>query len=141
LDANLNVAAGALVVANTPLYLIRKLRSDASVQGLSREFNGQALRDALRLTASTRPVDHVSAVKPYAFLVALAMKPSGDELRDSMNIVAHPAYEWFDFIRRALVENTSGINLVNIIVPPSLNLPLFQSTSPAEFKEIIIPKM
>ena len=60
-DVDLTNAQKVFAIANTPLFLVRKLLSDPVVLELSRRFSGTELLDALRSSASEQP-DELAAL-------------------------------------------------------------------------------
>jgi hypothetical protein len=138
-EADLTNAGNVFAVANTPLFLLRKLRFDPVVQELSRRFTGQELLQALRASVIENPSDLAEAVRPYVYLTALSLMPSDEALRETSSICA-PFYDWLEYIRDYLIETYSSVQTTEIIVPNQV-----QSSSasghcgyPAEGIQIII---
>ena len=69
-EEDLTNAARVFAVANTLLFLVRKLRFDPLVQELGRRFSGTELLDALRSSVAEDPKNLEGAVRPYVYLVA-----------------------------------------------------------------------
>src|SRR5208337_4167967 len=124
---------------NTPLFLIRKLLSDPVVQELNQRFSETEILDALRSSASEKPIDLAGAVRPYVYLVALFRKPTVDALQQSRSVSA-PYCDWFDYIREYLIETYSPVQRTEMVVPNQVqsSSASIVSRSPAERKPIII---
>ena len=72
-DVRLPLAEQAFAVANTPLFLLRKLRSDPAVLEIARVAQPKAILSALKKSLRRKPKTLSDAVSPYVYLVALSM--------------------------------------------------------------------
>lgn len=97
-------AQRAFAVANTPLFLLRKLKDDADVQQVSREFNGAQLISLLESSLRYRPKTIRDAVLPFIFLVALSFKEDKKFLDATITIARGYPDEWFDYLRSVLIQ-------------------------------------
>ena len=138
-DADLANAGRVFAVANTPLFLVRKLRSDPVVQELSRRFSGQALLQELRVSVMENPSDLAGAVRPYVYLTALSLMPSPEALSQTSSIRA-PYCDWFDYVRDYLLETYSSVQRMEIVIPNQVqsSSASIESHLPSERKQIII---
>lgn len=102
-DFNFEVAQHILAIANTPSFIVRKLKEDPEVQLMSRSFNGAALLQMLKDNLSVDPGDDLRAqVLPFVLLVATAL--SVDRvLPDAAQLVGDFQPEWFDDARNLLL--------------------------------------
>jgi len=126
-ELNLIQASKVYAVANTPLFVVRKLQEDPSVQTLGRESSGEDILRFLEVVTRARPENPVEAVTPYALLVALWFKPEARYLHDAARIPA-PFHPWYSYIADALISTFSPIKHQAITVPGQLSNP---SISPA----------
>jgi hypothetical protein len=103
-DIDFSRAELSFAVANTPSFLIRKLKSDPAVIELS-HFEGNELLNWLMESVRNRPTSLVQAVKPYVYLIAIASKLDNQFLIRAGDI--KPAYEddWYPYIYRVLTES------------------------------------
>jgi hypothetical protein len=106
-EATLGMACEVFAVANTPAYLIRKLRQDPEISEISRSISDEEILAALRLAVKEDCAILLNAVRPYAYLVALSMK--------SKNDVAPPVVEGWA-AERSL--NATRLSLSVPVVPP-----------------------
>lgn len=102
-DIDFSRAELSLAVANTPLFLVRKLKGDTAVLELS-HFNGEDLLNWLRNSLQNKPNDLSEAVKPYVYLVALAAKLDNQFLLRAADM--KPSYEddWYSYIYNVLTD-------------------------------------
>ncbi|SRR5258708_10503088 len=138
-DFTLSQAARVYGVANTPLFLVRKLQADQEVRAMSDALSGEQILNALREAVKGVPATPVEDVRPYAFLVALWFKPEVEHLREAAKLSA-PSWRWFDYIAAVLLQTFSPVFNQVVRVPPavSMNSPSVESTAPIN-RTIIIP--
>ena len=108
-EINLSGAALALAVANTPPFLMRKLQSDPSVRLISETFSDEQILDGLRALAGIDPGEPLNAVRPYAYLTALWMKPRPDALRVAAGF-SMARWRWYEVIASYLNATYSPIS-------------------------------
>ncbi len=137
---DLTQAAKIYGVANTPLFLIRKLQDDASVRAISAAYSGPEIVEALRSMVAAEPRDPVEAVRPYALLVALWFKPEVDDLQEAAKLET-TIYGWYSYIAEVLVASFSPVHDQVIEVPGQLSSPTasIESSSPTASQYIIVP--
>jgi hypothetical protein len=111
-------AEAAFVLANTPLFLLRKLRSDPVVRDMALNLSDDELISALRAAVSQRPTDIREAVLPYLYLVALSIKGNVATLKQAVEIDA-PHAQWFKYIGGYLLQSfsPSTTQTVSILMP------------------------
>jgi hypothetical protein len=138
-DVDLRQASYVYGIANTPLFLVRKLQDDPAIRALGTECPGEQLVDALRLIAALEPASAVEAARPYAFLVALWFNPNIEHLREASTIQA-PVHKWYAYIAQVLLETFSPVQSQSIEVAGELRTPVISIGSTAATNlEIIIP--
>lgn len=103
-EANLANAAQMYAVANTPLFLIRKLREDSAVLEIAASFTGSAIADELKAILEREPRTTEDFVRPYVYLSALAQKPEDSFLRQALSLPGHERWDWYEFVAGALWE-------------------------------------
>lgn len=127
-------AAQVYGIANTPLFLLRKLQADAEVRAIGEECSGELILDALRAAIAIDPETPIEAVRPYALLVALWFKPTLEHLREAARFSPKDGpWRWFDYLAAALIETFSPVESQIIRVPASIGAPAprIQSATPA----------
>jgi hypothetical protein len=139
-ELDLTQAAKIYGIANTPLFLIRKLQEDPSVRAISAAYSGPEIVEALRSMVAAEPVDAGEAVRPYALLVALWFKTEIDHLQEAAKLET-AIYAWYSYIAEVLVASFSPVNDQVIEVPGQLSSPTasIESSSPTASQYIIVP--
>ena len=115
-DFDLTEASRIYAVANTPLFLVRKLQADPAVKAICDACAGQQIVEALRATIMVEPANSVEAVRPYAFLVALWFKPEVEHLQAAATFQTS-IYNWYQYVAQVLVETFSPVQRQVIEVP------------------------
>ena len=115
-SVDLSSAQSALMVANSPLFLLRKLRVDQSVTLIAREARGETVLNELKASLARNPRKMRTAVAPYVYLVALSMLPDIKYLRQSARI-ATPYHPWFSYLNEVLLQTYKATNLETVTLP------------------------
>jgi hypothetical protein len=113
---DLTAAERDFVVANTPMFLARRLQSNPVINHMAQEIASDTILQWLKGAASTEPQNVRDSVIPYVLIVSLFLKGDLRALREATLIVPHAAYRWFDYIRTALIQLYKPIVKVNIKV-------------------------
>jgi len=103
-------AMQAFALANTPLFVVRKLRSDPEVLALSARSSPEHLLDKLNTSLSRKPRSLRSAVMPYVYLVALFLKHDPRHL-DLARRLDGSHHDWYNYIANALFQMTPVTNV------------------------------
>jgi hypothetical protein len=141
-QADLTEAAHIYAVANTPLYLIRMLRQDPTVYEISKSFSGDEILTQLSNALRVKPESPVDYVRPFVYLAALWHKPEEKYLKMSPRIPDVGETDWFNYVRRVLLETYSPTISQNIQLPPRVRVatPSLHTDAPSEFLEIDLRK-
>jgi hypothetical protein len=107
-EADLTGATKILAVANTPLYLVRKLRHDQAVIDIGCSVDAEAILQSIRDAVSKAQPEPVDSVRPYVYLVALAMKQESRWLAEASEIHA-PDWNWYRYIAKYLLDTHSPV--------------------------------
>lgn len=139
-EANLSGASRAYAVANTPLFLLRKLREDTAVLEISQSFSADAIYSELRTAIIAVPHDIVTTVRPYVYLVALAMKKNEDYLRQVATLPGIANWDWLEYIRQVLLETSSPVSEQVLSIPAQLSAPTLSihASSPTQDNKIVL---
>jgi hypothetical protein len=119
---DLSQAAYVYGLANTPLFLARKLQTDPSVRAISVACTGQEILEELKVVLNADPASTEEAVRPYAYLVALSFKPEGDHLQEAARLQTS-IHQWYSYIAETLVATYSPVQTQLIEVPGALSAP------------------
>lgn len=139
-EIDLNQACEAFAIANTPLFLVRKLQADPAVHAARDRFSGQQLFDILLEALRDEPKSIIDSVRPYALLVALSLQGDIEHLRAASQVSAK-GWDWFEYIAAFLVETFSPITTEIIRVPGELEAPSISYASEAPVQHIeLVPR-
>jgi len=100
-EVDLSEAGNTYLIANTPLFLARRLQADSSTAVLSRSCSGEDLYAGILDALQGNPENPVDAVRPFVYLIALRGQGSPNlffkaaELRSQ----SHP---WYSTVARVL---------------------------------------
>jgi len=137
MDFDLTQASRIYSIANTPLFLVRKLQDDPSVRAISDACPGEQIVEMIRAIVAAEPANALEAVRPYAFLVALWFKPEIEHLQEAAKFKT-PVYGWYEYIAGALRESFSPVQRQVIEVPGQLSAPpVFAGSAPATSETIV----
>jgi hypothetical protein len=96
-------AKEAVLIANTPTFLLDRLRKDVAVQYVLDNMSPQEIVRALRVTLS-HPVQEVSEIVPrYVYLAALStVDPQDQDVWNQIMSLDLSQLEWGEAIRRLI---------------------------------------
>jgi len=121
-------AEAAFAVANTPLFLLRKLRADGAAGNIARSNSGRAILADLARALRRKPVGFAESVLPYLLIVALSYKPDIRFLRAaSRKHALH--YPWYSYIANVLLQEFRSTSKSNVRVPLATKVTQSTTTS------------
>lgn len=88
------VAKEAVLFANSPFYLLDRLRKDTSADYVAKTVNTAEIIGAMQELIEMAPGDVHSLVKFYVFLVALALKPDINKFREQVRALKIGSIQW-----------------------------------------------
>ncbi len=134
---NYDSAVAAFAVANTPMFLLRKLRSDSAVERLTQLFSTDKLFSDLVASLGKKPENLTDAVKPYALLVALSRKGNLALLKELLKYPA-PFSEWFSEIANILIQTSMPLTTTAFTPPQYLGAERnnFATNSPTKSQSV-----
>lgn len=112
-ELDLSNANEVVLVANTPTYLLDRLRKDASVAHISQTVSATEILDALRATSATEPQRVQDVVQRYIYLAALAMKDPS-EIWPGLAEIDLKKLEWGDQLREMIKAESVATNRIVI---------------------------
>jgi hypothetical protein len=137
---NLDEAEKAFAVANTPLFLLRKLQSDQNIASWADQEKDavnvyKCIESALKIVPNT----FREAVLPYALLVAISRKEDPALLRKAGELTAEH-YPWFRYLSTALIANFRSTSVQTIHTSQRQVNPPSRIDSNAPVKTLILPR-
>jgi hypothetical protein len=112
---DLSNANEAVLVANTPSFLLDRLRRDMSVDHVSRTLETSEIIEFLRNCETAAPTRVHDIVQRYVYLVALAMKDPA-EVWPILDEIDLSGLEWGEQIRSLMRAQAIPTN--NVVLPP-----------------------
>ena len=100
-------AASYLTVANTPIFLVNKLRRDSQMAVLANKLSSTELVTNIARCLKRPPSNVYEEVEPYVYLVALAMKGDIRFLKEFTQ-VSDENYRWFAYLADYLFRTTTA---------------------------------
>ena len=122
---DLTKSAQSYAVANTPLFLLRKLREDSGIYEYARKRSGQDILSDLRSAMAEPPKEIFDYVRPYAYLVALSLKHDADYLGRIADVTEAQrwAWDWFEYLHHVLLQTSIPTAVQQSRMPPSSEKP------------------
>jgi len=102
-EANLREASQMYAVANTPLFLARRLQEDPVVQEIANSFRGDQILEEFRNAIAHPPESLLDYTRPYVYLVALSKLPDSEYLR-AANIGGTEKWRWVPYLKEVLLQ-------------------------------------
>lgn len=96
----------SLGLANSPIFLLRRLQEDPAILTMVSSCDGREILRELKAIAKRVPSLGADAVKPYAYLIALFMKGDVENFEKAATVKA-PYAEWFSYIANFLRQQAS----------------------------------
>jgi hypothetical protein len=104
---NEELLSDTVILSNTPSFLFRRFRRDATVQMLAERFSEFELAEFARQYGTRANRSFLDKVYAYANIVALSFKPAS-AIRDALRKQPAPAIPWAnELIAQAIVEAPS----------------------------------
>lgn len=113
------MAESDLLVANTPLFLLRKLRTNQTVAEIAQFSRGSLVLSALKEALKQEPKTLRKTVLPYVYLVALSMMPESSFLQSAAKFKS-PHHDWYSYLVEALIQSYRPATIKTIEIPTKL---------------------
>jgi hypothetical protein len=136
-EFDVSQACESRLVANTPLFLIRKLRTDPVVQDIALRFASSEIVNALKVSLQADPRTFEDGVWPYVLVTALFLKGDVLPLQEAAELTS-PNLKWYKCIAAALLADSKPLNFVTIDVPQKISQ-LHSEPQSAGTNVIVIP--
>jgi hypothetical protein len=134
---DLTEAEMSFAVANTPLFLVRKLRSDAAVKAVS-NFESEEIFADLESALKSEPKSVSERVLPYVLLTALSQKRDFLFLQKSAKLSSEH-YRWFSYICKYFIDGHRSTTQQVFHAPAAQVGPVISTISNVSNINIIIP--
>lgn len=122
-NISLERAEASFAVANTPLFLLRRLQSDSAVQDITNSgIGGSTILRALKKAIRLKPRTLHDAVRPYVYLVALSQNRDVSYLEEASRLDAQH-FDWFGYIASVLMETYRPTSVETVYVQGQIAAP------------------
>jgi hypothetical protein len=102
------------VVANTPNFIVRRIREDKAPHLLSQNFSAEQLLKMYVEASAKKPDNLRELVTPYLLLSALWLKTDIKYLRDAIVFSPHPQYKWLRAFAQILIDTFRATTVVRV---------------------------
>lgn len=137
-QVDLAEAEAIFAIANTPHFLIEKLRADPAVRSINSIFKGEDVLNELEAAVNDKPPTLRAALRPYAYLVALFLNPNISYLERAAKLPA-PNFDWYEYIGNVLIKEYQSTSHTIINAPAQLTKPLFSQRTTASKTHFVFP--
>lgn len=117
-------AKEAVLVANSPSFLLDRLRKDIAVRYVLDSMTLPGIVEALRTGLRTRPDDPSSLVVLYVYLVALsASDPADRDIWKQIESLDLSRLEWGEVIRKLIMADAIPTTTMEYTLPSMITAP------------------
>lgn len=106
----------AIAVANTPPFLLRKLKKDPAIYELSRKLKPAQIFSELKSHLSRKPKSVEDLAWAYAYLFALFLAGEWKFIRAAKSLDA-PHHAWFEYLANSLAVEFQPTNIQQVRIP------------------------
>jgi hypothetical protein len=107
-------AREAVLFANTPSFLLERLRGDTSAAYVADVLRAEEILDLLQERCKRPPANPLDLLWIYVFLAALSLKDDSPEFKDKLNALNLSHVQWGDEIRLAITREKTSTNFLDV---------------------------
>lgn len=126
LSLDLSSAEEDFAIANTPFFLLRKLRINPFVHIVARRASSRALLQSLQKSLTSRPRTARTALRPYFYLAALGIKNDPAALKKAASFEC-PHHVWFEPMIAAIIASRKATATETYRVPSRIKVAMTSS--------------
>jgi hypothetical protein len=119
---DLSSVEDAYLVANTPHYLLRRLRGNPIVRTLTQSLSPEELASAYRASVHKSPDSFRELVVPYICIVAIATTGRMDLLKELEGVSINSGYKWLRQIVEIVIETFRPTITKELRISPTLQI-------------------
>src|ERR1700679_871601 len=101
---DLGKCCSMFAIANTPHFLIRGLRQDATVQNIASSISSKEIFDTLREAMNSDPQTLEDYVRPYVYVTALSIKADYAFLNALPSLPNQQKWDWLEYVIKLSLE-------------------------------------
>ena len=113
---NLDNARSVYMTANTPMYIVRNLRSDPEIVKLHLKNSADAILAELKERLEHLPLDFEDRILPLVLLAALALKQNRTAMVEAARLDGK-SYRWYKAVADNLVQQVRPTSMATIVAP------------------------
>ncbi len=114
--SSLESLKNSYLVANTPMFIVRSFRSNATVSSLAKNFSAAELLAELRRRRNEKLQSVEDYIIPLAILMALSFKRDKSSLEQAANL-DFGGHRWFKAVARAVLQSYRPVSSVSLQMP------------------------
>lgn len=118
---NLDNARSVYMTANTPMYIVRNLRSDPEIVKLHLKNSAESILTEIKDRLERLPLDFEDRILPLVLLAALALKQSRATMLEAASLDGK-SYRWYKPVADSLVQQIRPTTVSNITVPVTVTV-------------------
>lgn len=118
---NLDNARSVYMTANTPMYIVRNLRSDPEIVKLHLKNSEKAILAEIKERLQRLPLDFEDRILPLVLLAALALKQNRTSMMAAARLDGN-SYRWYKPVADNLVQQIRPTTVSSITVPATVTV-------------------
>lgn len=132
----LDNARSVYMTANTPMYIVRNLRSDPEIVKLHLKNSAEAILAEIRDRLERLPLDFEDRILPLVLLAALALKQNRTAMLEAARLDGK-SYRWYKPVADSLVQQIRPTTMSQITAPVAVTVkPSAPARSTSSYKVI-----
>jgi len=113
---DLSGAEETFALANTPFFLMKRLRSDPAVLQIAKCTPAQEILESIKSAVAEAPKNLREAIFPYVCLVALSLKSESAALKEAGAIQTNH-FDWYSYVASVLFEEGNPSKVIKYSLP------------------------
>lgn len=136
----LDNARTAYMTANTPMYIVRNLRSDPEIVKLHLQNSAESILDEIKDRLTRLPLDFDDRILPLILLAALALKQSRTLMLEAARLDG-ARYRWYKPVADSFLQQMRPTSVSKIEIPAAITADRqVRGHSPSSYKVIELSK-
>jgi len=122
-------AKEAVLFANSPSYILNRLRKDSSALYVTRTLNTTQTIEAIQKLADSPVTDIHELVKFYVLLSSLALRDDTNQFREQLRALNFGQIQWASEILEIIFQDSTPTSFSTLTIEPQRNIGSSASTS------------
>jgi uncharacterized secreted protein with C-terminal beta-propeller domain len=135
-DINLDRARSVYLTANTPMYIVRNLRSDPEIVKLHLNNSTEVILTEIEDRLGKLPLDFDDRISPLALLAALSLKQDRVAMLKAARFDGK-SYRWYKLVVDSLLQQIRPTSVTNVFAPVAVKVNPTASTSLSSSFQVI----